>query len=83
MNDTEKVISFGEMADAVNKLSAPWRKAFFAAIGALIAVMVIMGSIIFYMVHCAYAEPTEVITNQTQDFQGQQQHSNSSVTSGK
>lgn len=72
MNDTEKVMNFGEMVDAVNKVSSPWRKAFFAMLGFCLAAMIVMGGIIFYLVHCAYAEGSYL--EQGQNYVEQEQH---------
>lgn len=82
MDNGEMIKNFGDMVNAAEKLSSPWKKTCYALIGALVAVSLILGCIIFYLVHCAYMDPVEF--DQEQDFsqQSQSQSYNSGATNG-
>lgn len=64
MNDNEKVQNFSDMVDATEKLTAPWRKAFFLS-NILWAIIVAM------LVWFAYMAPIDM--GQDQDFTNQHQ----------
>ena len=77
MNDTEKILSFGEMVDASERLSErgskPWRIAFIVSNIAHVIIEIALCIILGMMVYLAYMEPVEVRGNQEQDYDTQNQ----------
>lgn len=64
MNDTEKVQSFGDMVNATEKLTKPWRWA--------LVITNLLWAVVFGMfIAFAYLTPDTVY--QSQDFEGQNQ----------
>lgn len=71
MNDSEKIQSFGDMVDATERLSAPWRRIAMWILAALVATNLFWSIIVGMLVYFAYMTPTEVA--QEQDLDGQTQ----------
>ncbi len=86
MDDKEKILNFGDMVNAADKLSSPWKKLCFVLSAVIVAITLIMGGIIFYLVHCAYMTPTDVTQEQnlTEQIQSQNYSAGNSpdVTNG-
>lgn len=76
MDDKDKIQSFGDMVDAAENLTKPWRRAL-ALTNILWAI--VMAAFIFL----AYLTPAEIETSQNQDFTNQVQTYTSTVTDGK
>lgn len=77
MNDTEKVQSFGDMVNATEKLTRPWR-------WALVITNALWAAVFLGFILLAYLTPETVY--QRQDFDGQSQVQSSGsevVTNGK
>lgn len=68
MNDTEKVMSFGEMVEATEKLSRPWKKAFIISNVAHVIVEIALCILLGMMIYMAYVSPVEYGQEQGQDF---------------
>lgn len=64
MDDKEKIQSFGEMVDASERLTKPWRRAFWLS-------NIIWAIIVALLISYAYLVPTEV--SQEQDLEAQHQ----------
>lgn len=64
MNDTEKIKSFGDMVDATERLTKPWR-------WALIITNLLWAIVAILLVSYAYLVPAEM--TQEQDFPSQHQ----------
>lgn len=64
MNDTEKVLSFGEMVESTRRLTKPW-------IIALIITNALWAAVTFSLIWFAYMAPIDM--EQAQDFTGQYQ----------
>ena len=86
MNDTEKILSFGEMVEATEKLSRPWKKAFLIANVVHVIVEIALCILLGMMIYMAYMEPVEVGGSQDQDYDAQTQnqtyHYSENATSG-
>lgn len=71
MDDKEKVISFGDMAEASRKMTKPW----IVFCGLLLAALVISNALWAFVhwkqLQYAYMTPEEIV--QTQDLEGQTQ----------
>jgi len=71
MDERDRIESFGDMVEATEKLTKPWRNAFFAAIGATLVTNILWAVIVWFLVHYAYMTPTDIY--QEQDLTGQVQ----------
>lgn len=71
MTDNEKIKSFGDMVEATEKLSSPWRKMTLWTLAALVVTNLFWTVIVGMLVYFAYMTPTEVA--QEQDFTEQEQ----------
>lgn len=76
MDDKEKIQSFGDMVDAAENLTRPWRRA-------LALTNILWAAVMAAFILLAYLTPAEIETNQNQDFTNQTQTYTSSVTDGK
>ena len=64
MNDNEKIQSFGDMVDATEKLTKPWRFALFLT-------NILWAAVVVLLVSYAYLVPSEM--SQEQDLPSQHQ----------
>lgn len=82
MEDKETIQNFGDMVNATEKMSAPWRETLWKVIRALIITNVLWAIIVAMLVWFAYMTPVDV--GQEQDFTSQVQTQNYSegVTDG-
>lgn len=71
MTDNEKIQSFGDMVDATEKMSAPWRETVNKLIKALILTNLFWAVVLSVFIWFAYMAPDT--TYQTQEFEGHQQ----------
>ena len=71
MSDTEKIQSFGDMVEATDKMSAPWRETVFKLVRALILTNLFWALVLSAFIWFAYMAPDT--TYQTQEFEGHQQ----------
>lgn len=71
MNDNEKTQVFGEAVSAAERLSAPWRKAFFVSNVAHVIVEFFLAVLCGLLIYFAYMAPVEF--EQGQDFGEQTQ----------
>lgn len=69
MDDQEKIQSFGDMVNATERLSSPWRKAFSWTLIAAVVTNLFWAVIVWFLIHYAYMTPTDVY--QEQDLTGQ------------
>lgn len=75
MNDNEKIQSFADMVDASERLTKPWRKAFWLT-------NILWAIIVALLVSYAYLVPTEVSQEQNFQEQNQTQTYNDGATKG-
>lgn len=82
MEENEKIQNFGDMVNATEKLSAPWRETVWKLIRALVITNLLWAIIVGLLVWFAYMTPVDV--GQEQNFEQQQQTQSYSegVTSG-
>ncbi len=71
MSDTEKIQSFGDMVEATDKMSAPWRETVFKLVRALILTNLFWAVVLSVFIWFAYMAPDT--TYQAQEFEGHQQ----------
>lgn len=71
INDNEKVQVFGEAVSAAERLSAPWRKAFFVSNVAHVIVEFFLAALCGLLIYFAYMAPVDF--EQGQDFSAQTQ----------
>lgn len=71
MSDNEKIQSFGDMVDATEKMSAPWRETVFKLVKALVITNLLWAIVLGLFIWFAYMAPDT--TYQTQEFDGHQQ----------
>lgn len=71
MTDSEKIQSFGDMVDATEKMSAPWRETAFKLVKALILTNLFWAIVLGLFIWFAYMTPMDI--EQEQDFTGQTQ----------
>ncbi len=71
MGDKEKIQSFGDMVDATDRMSAPWRETVFRLIKALILTNLFWAAVLAVFIWFAYMAPDT--TYQSQEFDGHQQ----------
>lgn len=75
MNDTEKIKSFGDMVDATERLTKPWR-------WALIITNLLWAIVVILLVSYAYLMPSEMTQEQDLPAQHQVQTYIDGATSG-
>lgn len=82
MTDNEKIQSFGDMVDATEKMSAPWRETVFKLVKALVITNLLWAIVLGLFIWFAYMTPVEM--EQGQDFDGhaQTQSYSEGVTNG-
>lgn len=71
MDDHDKIQSFGDMVNATEKLTSPWRRAFGWTLIATVLTNLFWAVIVWFLVHYAYMNPIDVL--QEQNFSGQEQ----------
>ena len=71
MTDNEKITAFGDMVNATERISSPWRDAFFKTLKALIITNALWAIVMCVFIWFAYMSPD--ITYQEQEFDGHQQ----------
>ena len=71
MSDTEKIQSFGDMVEATDIMSTPWRETVFKLVRALILTNLFWAVVLSAFIWFAYMAPDT--TYQTQEFEGHQQ----------
>jgi len=71
MTDDEKIQSFGDMVDATDRMSSPWRDTVSKLIKALIFTNLFWAVAFAFFIWFAYMAPDT--TYQTQEFEGHQQ----------
>lgn len=83
MDDREKIQSFGDMVEATERISRPWRLFCLWLLIALVVTNLIWGFVHWKHIKYAYMTPTEF--SQVQDFEGQTQSQQQSegATNGK
>ena len=81
--ENEKLIqSFGDLVEANEKLTKPWRKFCAWLIVALIATNMIWGFVHWKQLQYAYQTPTEMTQSQDFEAQLQSQHQSEGATNG-
>lgn len=76
MSDKEKIQSFGDMVEATEKLTKPWRIA-------MLVTNLLWAIVFLAFILMAYMTPMEITQGQNIDDQTQNQHYSEGVTSGK
>lgn len=76
MSDNEKIQSFGDMVEATEKLTKPWRIA-------MLVTNLLWAIVFLAFILMAYMTPMEITQGQNIDDQTQNQHYSEGVTSGK
>lgn len=71
MTDNEKIQNFGDMVEATERMSSPWRETVFKLIKALILTNLFWAVVLSVFIWFAYMAPDT--TYQTQEFEGHQQ----------
>lgn len=71
MDDQEKIKSFGDMVDATDRMSSPWRETVSKLIKALILTNLFWAAVLAVFIWFAYMAPDT--TYQEQEFEGHQQ----------
>lgn len=71
MTDNEKIKNFGDMVDATEKLSKPWREIAFKLIKVIILTNLFWAVVLAALIWFSYMEPDT--TYQEQAFEGHQQ----------
>lgn len=71
MTDNEKIQSFGDMVEATDKMSSPWRETVFKLVRALILTNLFWAVVLSAFIWFAYMAPDT--TYQAQEFDGHQQ----------
>lgn len=83
MTDNEKIQSFGDMVDATEKMSAPWRETVQKLIKALIFTNAFWAVVLALFIWFAYMTPVEMEQGQQFDEHTQNQSYSEGVTGGK
>lgn len=71
MTDNEKIQNFGDMVDATERMSSPWRDTVYKLIKALVLTNLFWALVLGLFIWFAYMAPDT--TYQTQEFEGHQQ----------
>ncbi len=82
MTDNEKIQSFGDMVDATEKMSAPWRETVNKLIKALIFTNLFWALVLGAFIAFAYLTPTEFEQGQQFDEHTQSQSYSEGFTNG-
>lgn len=82
MTDNEKIQSFGDMVDATDKMSAPWRETVFKLVKALVITNLFWAIVLGAFIWFAYMTPVEMEQGQQFDQQTQSQSYSEGVTNG-
>lgn len=82
MTDNEKIQSFGDMVDATDKMSAPWRETVFKLVKALVITNLLWAVVLGLFIWFAYMTPVEMEQGQQFDQQTQSQSYSEGVTNG-
>lgn len=82
MSDNEKIQSFGDMVDATDKMSAPWRETVFKLVKALVITNLLWAIVLGLFIWFAYMTPVEMEQGQQFDQQTQNQSYSEGVTNG-
>lgn len=80
--DNEKIQNFGDMVDATERMSAPWRETVWKLIKALVATNLLWAIIVAMLVWFAYMTPVDVGQQQNFDQHTQTQNYSEGVTKG-
>lgn len=83
MNEQEKIQNFGDMVDASEKLSKPWRVLCGWLLAALVFTNLIWGFVHWKQLQYAYQTPIEFEQGQQFDQKTQSQSYSEGATSGK
>ena len=82
MDDKEKIQSFGDMVDATDKMSKPWRETVHKMIIALCVTNFLWALIVGMLVWFAYMTPAEMTQEQDLTEQRQTQSYTEGATNG-
>ena len=82
MDDKEKIMSFGEMVDATEKLTRPWKILAAWLLAALVATNIIWGFVHWKQLEYAYMTPEEFTQSQDLDAHTQEQQYSQGATRG-
>lgn len=82
MSDNEKIQSFGDMVDATEKMSAPWRETVFKLVKALVITNLLWAIVLGLFIWFAYMTPVEMEQGQDFDVHAQTQSYSEGVTNG-
>lgn len=82
MSDNEKIQCFGDMVDATEKMSAPWRETVFKMVKALVITNLLWAIVLGLFIWFAYMTPVEMEQGQQFDQQTQSQSYSEGVTNG-
>lgn len=82
MTDNEKIQSFGDMVDATDTMSAPWRETVFKLVKALVITNLFWAIVLGAFIWFAYMTPVEMEQGQQFDQQTQSQSYSEGVTNG-
>lgn len=83
MTDNEKIQSFGDMVQATERLTRPWKVFVGLLLAALVLTNAIWGFVHWKQLQYAYMTPTEITQNQEFDQHTQNQSYSEGVTSGE
>lgn len=83
MTDNDKIQSFGDMVDATEKMSAPWRETVNRLIRALILTNLFWAVVLAAFIAFAYLTPVEFEQAQQFDEHTQNQSYSEGFTGGK
>lgn len=83
MDENNKIQSFGDMVNATDRLTRPWRIAFALTLVALVLTNAIWGFVHWKQLKYAYMTPEEWTQEQLYDEQAQNQSHTSGVTDGE
>lgn len=82
MTDNEKIQSFGDMVQATERLTRPWKTLAAFLLAALVLTNAIWGFVHWKQLQYAYMTPTEITQNQEFDQHTQNQSYSEGVTNG-
>ncbi len=82
MDDKEKIQSFGDMVEATERMSNPWRETVFKLVKALVLTNLLWALVLGAFIWFAYMTPTKVEQGQNFDEHTQSQSYNEGATSG-
>jgi len=82
MDDKEKIQSFGDLVDASEKITKPWRTLCAWLLAALVVTNLIWGFVHWKQLQYAYMTPEEFAQTQEFDTQTQEQHYSQGVAQG-